>query len=156
MLPGSCSPAEAVPRCSRLCAGPGTGVCGGVCPKQHNVQPRVTNAKAMSPDLNWSAMNNLTVSSLQLPIHITKVMYYRAAWGVTEAPVAPHALAANHSMVASLLEFPLSELLCLMEPDVCTCRGGMSRFLLGRGFDPLPRKCFRRPQQRDHHHRRLL
>jgi len=46
-------------------------------------------------------MNDLTVSSLQLPIHVTKVMYYRVNWDETEAPVAPHALAANHSMVAS-------------------------------------------------------
>jgi hypothetical protein len=77
MLPGSCSPAAAVPRCSGRCSGLrsglGPGVCGGVCPKQHDVQPRVTKAKTISAGWNWRAMNNVTLSSLQLPIHITKV-----------------------------------------------------------------------------------
>src|SRR5260370_16449809 len=58
-------------RCSRG----GAGVCGGVCPKQGNVQPRVANAKTMSPDLDRSGTNKLRAkdtASCLLPVRASK------------------------------------------------------------------------------------
>src|SRR5271169_5293616 len=67
--PGACSPAEAVPGFSGPRAGP--GACAGSCPEQ-DAPPRTINANAISPELHWRDMNDLTLAPPAVPIQVTK------------------------------------------------------------------------------------